>query len=525
MNIKVEYRENKGGFGRVLAKGELVMKNVLEYLENAFINFSDKTAVIDENSSVTYSQLKYRSEKIGSFLCGHTEINKPIIVFADKGIDALCCFFGTVYAGCFYTLADPHLPDERLAKVQSILKSNIVLTNEKYYEKAKTIYPSLKIFKTEDMLLSETDTEKLSEIRSEVVDTMPLYINFTSGSSGVPKGVAVGHRSVIDFIDVFCKTFDITESDVIGNQAPFDFDVSVKDIYSSIKSGSTLVIIPREYFSQPTQLMDFIVDQNITTMIWAVSALSLINTFHILDYKTPQSVTKILFSGEVMQVKHLKDWQKHLPNAMFVNLYGPTEITCNCTYHIIDNKRDYESGLPIGKVFDNEKVMLLDQDNKEIKEPNTVGEICVGGSALALGYYNNPEQTAKAFVQNPLSPYYLDLMYRTGDLAKLNENGELVFCGRKDFQIKYMGHRVELEEIEKEIMKIEEIENSCCIFDNNKKRLYAFYIGDIDKKELHKKLKEKLPLYMIPNALRQIEEMPLTKNGKTDRKALAGGIR
>lgn len=524
MNIKVEYREDKGGFGRVWVKGELVMKNVLEYLEKTVLDFPDKTAVIDENSALTYSQLKERSEKIGSFLSNYTEINKPIIVFSDKGADALCCFFATVYAGCFYTLADPHLPEERLSTVQKILGSKIVLTNEKYFKKAKEIYPSLKILKTEDMLKAEIDKEKLSEIRAAVVDTMPLYINFTSGSSGVPKGVAVGHRSVIDFIDVFCDTFDITENDVIGNQAPFDFDVSVKDIYSSIKSGSTLVIIPREYFSQPTQLMDFIVDHNITTMIWAVSALSLINTFHILDYKTPQSVKKILFSGEVMRLKHLKDWQKHLPNATFVNLYGPTEITCNCTYHVVDSKRDYESGIPIGKAFDNEKVMLLDNENNEIKKEGEIGEICVGGSALALGYYNNPEQTAKAFVQNPLSPYYLDLMYRTGDLAKYNENGELVFCGRKDFQIKYMGHRVELEEIEKEIMKIDEIENSCCIFDNEKKRLYAFYIGDIDKKELHRKLKEKLPLYMIPNALRQIDEMPLTKNGKTDRKALSGGV-
>lgn len=523
MNIKDEYRENKGAFDKVCSKGEITMKTVLEYLEKTVLNHSDKTAVIDEKSSVTYSQLEERSKRAGSFLSEKTDINKPIIIFAEKGIDALCSFFASAYAGCFYTLADPHLPAERLAVIQFILGAETVITNEKNYDLAKTVFPSLQIFKAEEMQTAPVNEKRLSEIRAEITDTMPLYVNFTSGSSGVPKGVAVSHRSVIDFINTFCDTFNINENDIIGNQAPFDFDVSVKDIYSAMKTGATLVIIPREYFSKPTELMDFIVEHNMTTLIWAVSALSLINTFHILDYKTPETVNKILFSGEVMPLKHLKDWQKHLPHAMFVNLYGPTEITCNCTYHIIDNSREYDSAVPIGKAFDNEKVFLLDAENKEVKEHGAVGEICVGGTALALGYYNNAEQTKKAFVQNPLCQAYIDMIYKTGDLAKYDENGDLVFCGRKDFQIKYMGHRVELEEIEKEIMKIDEVEKTCCIFDTEKKRLFAFYIGNIDRRELHKKLKDKLPLYMIPNALRKIDSMPLTKNGKTDRKALMEG--
>ena len=360
----------------------------------------------------------------------------------------------------------------------------------------------------------------LETVRNQAVDVDPLYGIFTSGSTGTPKGVVVGHRSVLDFIDCFTELFNITEKDVIGNQAPWDFDVSVKDIYSALKTGATVQIIPKQLFSFPTKLIDFLIEREVTTLVWAVSALCIISTLNGFEYKVPEKINKILFSGESMPVKHLNIWRKYLPDTMYVNIYGPTEITCNCTYYVVN--REFQPGdvPPMGKAFPNEKVFLLDEENHLVEEKNQNGEVCVTGSALALGYYRNPEQTAKAFVQNPLNDRYLEPMYRTGDLAYYNNLGELCFATRKDFQIKHMGHRIELGEIEASMDKIPEIIRSCCLFDQGKSKIVAFYEGNVERKEIVRALKQYLPAFMVPNVFRQVEQMPLTKNGKIDRKTL-----
>ena len=166
----------------------------------------------------------------------------------------------------------------------------------------------------------DPDEALLTDADKSAFDLMPLYVNFTSGSTGTPKGVAVGQNSVVDFINEFTKVFDITSEDVIANQAPFDFDVSVKDIYSGIFTGARVQLIPREYFSNPTRLMDYLTDNKITTIIWAVSAMCFVSIMNGLDYKTPENLNKIMFSGEVMPVKHLNKWRQYLPDATYVNL-------------------------------------------------------------------------------------------------------------------------------------------------------------------------------------------------------------
>ena len=495
------------------------MYNVLDFLEVSCNKNKNKIAVIESDNKISYEDFTDYCKRVGSFLAKKEALNEPIIIFMDKGIDTLISFFGSVYSSCYYTLLNPTFPLERIENIRSVLKSRYVITNKDYMELAKDYFKDLEVFDIDDLKKEKIDEELLLKAREYHIDTDPLYINFTSGSTGIPKGVVISHRSVIDFIDKFTNLFDFKSNDIIANQAPFDFDVSVKDIYSSIFVGATLLIVPRSYFSSPAKLLDYLCDNDATVLTWAVSALCLITTFHGLDYKVPSKVNKILFSGEVMPLKHLNIWMEHLPNTMFVNVYGPTEITCNCTYHIIDKNRVYDK-IPIGKSFPNERVFLLDQDSKLIKDKNITGEICVAGTSLALGYYNNKEQTDSHFIQNPLVTNYNELIYKTGDLAYYDDNDDLVFTGRVDFQIKYQGHRIELEEIEKAIMQFDSIERACCIFDQEKEKLYGFYIGNIEKKELHSMLKEKLPQYMIPSKLIQMKEFPLTKNGKIDRKQL-----
>ncbi len=497
------------------------MKNsILDYLEKTESRFPDKTAVTDGTKIYTYSRLKENAQKIGSALSYMTDIRTPVGIFADKSSDILCTFFGAAYAGCFYSVISPSLPEERIKKIYSVLSPAVIVTCKETKDDAERIFTNSKIVTPGELMDFEKDEKRLEYVRNSILDTDPLYLNFTSGSTGTPKGIAVSHRSVLDFIDCFCDIFGITDKDIVANQAPFDFDVSVKDIYSCLKTGATLDIIPRSLFSSPKELTDRLCDDNVTTMIWAVSALCLISTFHCLDYRTPQTVNKILFSGEVMPYKHLKSWREHLPETMFVNLYGPTEITCNCTYHILEKDSDYSQGIPIGKPFPNEDVFLLGDNDNKITGSDIQGEICVRGTSLALGYYNCPEQNSEHFVQNPLNPHYPETIYRTGDLAKYDENGELVFAGRKDFQIKHMGHRIELEEVQRAMEAIDGVDRCCCIFDSVKSKLKGFYTGSIEKKELHLKMERTLPVFMIPGMLRQVDEMPLTKNGKIDRKAL-----
>ena len=224
-----------------------------------------------------------------------------------------------------------------------------------------------------------------------------------------------------------------------------------------------------------------------------------------------------------MPIKHLKMWMDKLPEAEFINVYGPTEITCNCTYYRI--KRDVEYiELPIGKPFKNERILLLDGDDKEVKEMETPGEICVAGTCLALGYYSNEEQTNKAFVRNPLNKNYIEYIYRTGDLGKYNKDGDLVFVGRKDFQIKYQGHRIELEEIDRQVMGVEAVRRVCTVFYEKKNKLYCFYVGEATKEEIVEYLHKNVPEYMVPSKFKQIDNFVLNKNGKIDRKVLIAMI-
>ncbi|SEW34276.1 amino acid adenylation domain-containing protein [[Clostridium] fimetarium] len=499
-----------------------MVKNILGYLEESTEKFGIKAACSDENSSYTYNELSDKAKRVGSALIEKTDPRNPVPIYMDKSCSTLAAFMGTAYAGCFYVMLDVTQPPARVNMILDTLEAKFIVVSETTATKAEKLGFKGEVLVLEELMKHEINEDVLSKIRKQTLDIDPLYSIFTSGSTGVPKGVIVSHRSVIDFIDYFTEIFNITDKDVIGNQAPFDFDVSVKDIYSSLKTGATLQIIPKKMFSFPINLLDYLEDRKVTTLVWAVSALCIVTTLNGFEYKVPSAINKVIFSGEVMPIKHLNSWRKQYPDAMFVNVYGPTEITCNCTYYIIDREFALDETIPMGQAFPNEKVFLLDEDNTPITPESVrkLGEICVSGTALSLGYFNNKEKTEQAFVQNPLNTKYIELIYRTGDLGAYNEKGEMYFSSRKDFQIKHMGHRIELGEIETAINAVEGVSRVCCTYDQGENKIVAFIEGATDKKVITHELSKKLPKFMVPNIFAQVHCMPITKNGKIDRKQL-----
>ena len=497
-----------------------MIRNILDYLEQSARHYPDKIAFADEMSTCTYKELWETARSVGTKLANYVPPRSPVPVFMEKRVETIYAFLGAVYAGCFYVLLDSKLPSERLKQILQTLQSEVLVLHPDYEKQFKALEYEGNVVNILEALQEEEDAVLLETIREQRLDIDPLYAIFTSGSTGIPKGVLVSHRSVIDFMEEFVDIFGITDKDVIGNQAPLDFDVSVKDIYSTLKTGATMQIIPKKMFSFPTKLLDYLDEREITTLIWAVSALCIVTTLKGLEYKVPQKVNKIIFSGEVMPIKHLNEWKKYLPDALYANVYGPTEITCNCTYYIVDREFQPGESLPIGQPFPNEKVFLLDEGNQLVREAGKKGEICVSGTALSLGYYRNPEQTKKVFVQNPLNEKYLERIYRTGDMAYYGHDGYLYFASRKDFQIKHMGHRIELGEIELAMEMAEGIRRACCTYDEPENKIIAFYEGEAEKRQIVRALGKKLPAYMIPNVWVKLDRLPITKNGKIDRKKM-----
>lgn len=492
-------------------------KSVLDYLENSAKKFPKKIAFSDALYEMTFEEVCEQAKHIGSFLCQKGMMQSPIIVRMEKGSRCIAAFFGCVYSGNCYVPVDISVPEKRLEQMIKLLDCKIILTDLCNEEFLNGVNFQGEVYYYEEIANSKIDNDRLNIIRRRMLDTDPLYIIFTSGSTGVPKGVTINHRSTIDFIDHFVDTFEITSEDVIANQAPFDFDVSVKDIYSTICVGATMHIVPKKLFILIPKLMEFFNEKKITTIIWAVSALTLISNMGGFKKTVPQYLKKIMFSGEVMPTKQLNIWRDNIPDAKYVNLYGPTEITCNCLYYVIDRKFHNEERIPLGQAFDNTEVFLLN-DKNEIANTNELGEICVRGSSLSLGYYNNNEATRKAFVINPLNSHYPELIYRTGDLAQYNSQGELVYATRKDFQIKHMGHRIELGEIEFAINSIQEIEGNVCLYDKECSKIICIYQGrDIDAKYILYQLKPLLPKFMFPHIFIEMELLPLNKNSKIDR--------
>lgn len=493
--------------------------NVLEYLEKTVVRVPDKVAFANESEGLTFRQVYDQARGVGSFLHEKGFYNQPVVVFMKKHPNTITAFLGTIYSGNFYVPLDEEMPRHRIELIFKTLNPKAIICDEDTREMVDTFDYDGESYLYSEISKTPVDEEALKAIRDRQIDTDPIYIVFTSGSTGVPKGVMACHRSVIDYIEHLCDVLKPDEDTVFGNQTPLYFDACLKEVYPTLKYGATTYIIPKQLFMFPIKLVEFLNEHKINTVCWVVSALTMISAFRTFETVIPHHLRLIAFASEVFPIKQFNLWKAALPNTRFINLYGPTEVTGICCYYEVDREFGLDESLPVGRPFKNTDIILLDENDK-VPPLGEQGEICVRGTCLTLGYYKNKEKTDEAFVQNPLNDLYPELIYRTGDIGKYNDRGELVFMSRKDFQIKHMGHRIELGEIEVIVNMHDAVSTACCIFDNDKKKIVLYYVGDISTKDITTYIKEKLPRYMVPNVVKQLDSMPLTPNGKINRNLL-----
>lgn len=494
------------------------MGNVLQIFEKTAAHLPDKKAVVDADKSICYRMLRATSRNLASGLLAIGQNRKPVFVISDRRLESIIAFLGVLYSGNFYVPVDKSIPKGRLLTLMDSVRPAAVIGDSGSLglcaDKAAECGTVLLDYDT--LAGQKENPEIIDAIVQGILDLDPLYMVFTSGSTGIPKAVVKTHRSMMAFQKEFLSLFRFSENDVLGNQASFDFDVSAKDLYACFFTGGTLCLIPKRCFVVPESLPAFLNEHQVNTLIWSVSAMKFAIHGRCFQKEHPHFIEKVLFSGEALPVSVLNEWISYLPNAQYVNLYAPSEVTGNCLYHVIEGRMGESEKIPLGKPFPNMEVMVLNDCGERIR-PGETGEIYVRGSFLASGYYGDYPKTAAAFVQNPLQAFFPDIVYKTGDLARL-ENGCLYFCSRKDDQVKHMGHRIELGEIESLCHEMQGVTRACAFLDEQRELLVLLVeSGTADAKAVLCYLRERLPKYMLPHQIICVEKLAQTAHGKTDK--------
>ncbi len=493
--------------------------SVLGRLDRTAQRYKDKIIFKDNSTALTFGEFDALTKSVGTYLGGIAQSGTPIAVMSGRHVLTPALFLGIVRAGCFYAPVDGDMPPDRLNKTLSVADAPIMLVDRAHLEKARSLSFGGKIIIAEDILGTPADEELLSERAASLIPTSPLYVIFTSGSTGTPKGVITSHLSLMTYIDAVAEVLSIDDSDILGNQSPLDYIAAIRDIYLPISFGACTYIIPKNEFAIPTALFDTLNRERITALCWSVAGVELPAKLGAFDTGKPEYLRKLCFSGSVINPAYLMVWQDALPDILYVNQYGPTEATASCTYYVVSGKVSEGEALPIGKPYRNYKIILLSEDDAETPT-GEIGQICVGGPAVTLGYYGNPELTAKSFVQNPLNPNYRELIYKTGDLGRLREDGVLEFHGRMDRQIKHLGHRVELGEIENFAGNIDGVGECCALYQKERELLWLFYTGTAASRDIVLRFRADMPAFMVPRKLIKLDEMPVLPNGKTDMQTL-----
>lgn len=501
------------------------IKNVLQYLEETAQRLPDQIAFSDgvSGASLTFSALLDHARRTGTALCYQGLTGQRVAILMERHPSMIAAMLGTVYAGAIYVPLDAAMPDARIRDILGRSRAAAIVCDEASCHVAGRW--DLPVLNAESLLTEPADDETLARVRARQIDTDPMYMIFTSGSTGEPKGVVGCHRAVIDYGEALTSALELDEMAVFGCQAPLYLDAPLKEILTTLMKGATTYLIPKKLFSFPVLLLDYLNENRINTVCWVSSALSTVAALGGLEARPPLTLRRVVFGSERLPLCHYQAWRQALPEATFYQLYGPTEATgMSCVWRA-DRELLEDEYIPIGAPLDNTGLLLIDEEGQEIRpvpgEPSETGEMYLRGSCLTLGYDHSPEQTSAAFVQNPLQDAYPETVYRTGDLAYYNPHGELVFVGRRDGQIKRMGHRIETGEIEALALRVEGVGLAACVASDGAGELRLFYTGDAEEKDVTAALAAYLPRYYLPSRVIKLDVLPATPGGKIDRRALA----
>jgi amino acid adenylation domain-containing protein len=514
------------------------------FLANSSKRFPDREAVIFKDQKISYGELDKITDKLaGTMRRSGVERGDRVAIWMNKSIPSIISILGILKAGAVYIPLDPHSPLPRIAYIMENAGVRCLLASTK---KAANL-GSLQQRKgtPEVIILTDADASPIdlaakvipwgdvvqSEevwVSADSIETDLAYILYTSGSTGIPKGVMISHLNALTFVNWSFDEFKLQSTDRVSSHAPLHFDLSIFDIFTTIKAGGTICLVPEEYSIFPRRLIKFIQDARLT--VWySVPSILMHMLVHggMSRYEFPD-LRLLLFAGEVFPVKYLRELMRVMPKVSFYNLYGPTETNVCTFYKVSELSEDQVKPIPIGRACGNTEVFALDKDLRKIDEINREGELYVRGSGIAQGYWEDRQKTDASFIPNFFISKYQDRMYKTGDMAVLDEQGNYHLVGRKDHMIKSRGYRIELGEIETHLYSHPEVKEAVVVAIPDElitNRLKAFVVsaktGLVDGLELERFLAARIPGYMVPGEIEFMESLPKISTGKIDRKLLS----
>ena len=514
------------------------MSSLPQLLDEAANKYPQREAIRFKDESLTYAELQQEANRLANLLIQQgVQRGDRVALYMKKSLKAVVALYGIMKAGAAYIPLDPFMPVERLKQITADCEVRHLITEESQRKQVLAAASEIEF----DFVLgleAQADTPfaclSWEAGMATAVTTPPsftitrddlAYILYTSGSTGVPKGVAHTHASALSFALWAADEYGLQTEDRLSNHAPFHFDLSTFDLYGATAVGATCVIIPEYLTKFPTTLAKWMAEEKISVWYSVPYALiQLMEKGQLAAYDLP-NLRWILFAGEAFPIKHLRQLMAMLPEVRFSNLYGPTETNV-CTYYHVQPIAPGVQAIPIGRACANTEMMVVDEDDSPVPA-GEIGELLVCGPTVMAGYWNRPFLNERVFLRRPRLDHEDDLFYRTGDLVRLLPNGDFQYFGRKDRQIKTRGYRVELDEIEAALLSQDHVQEAVIypVADDNGTQLIAGAVvaksgATLTDKELLKHLATKLPAYSLPAMIELMTRLPRTSTGKVDRRAL-----